>query len=52
MTLGESHRLTKLGWLKTLIAPLLGLSVVLHGALLVAPVPSRPLAEVEEDATS
>jgi hypothetical protein len=52
MTLGESHRLAQLGWLKTLIAPLLGLSVVLHGALLVAPVPSRPLAEVEEEETA
>ncbi|MEO1067933.1 MAG: hypothetical protein AAFW95_02260 [Cyanobacteria bacterium J06638_6] len=35
-------------WLKVLLAPLLGLSVLLHGLLLFSPVPSRPEPEVEE----
>ena len=39
-------------WVKLLLAPLLGLSLVLHGVLLLAPVPPRsaPEAEAEEAA--
>lgn len=36
-------------WVKLLLAPLLGLSVLLHGLLLFAPVPSRPEPEVDEE---
>ncbi|MBE9141483.1 hypothetical protein IQ254_30570 [Nodosilinea sp. LEGE 07088] len=40
----------RLTWLRGLLAPLLGLSVLLHGLLLFAPVPSRPEPVVEEEA--
>jgi hypothetical protein len=39
----------RLTWLKVLLAPLLGLSVLLHGLLLLSPVPSRPEPEVEAE---
>ncbi|MGG6237922.1 hypothetical protein ACQ4N7_04720 [Nodosilinea sp. AN01ver1] len=42
----RSRRLIQARWL---LAPLLGLSLVLHGLVLFAPLPSRPVPEVEEE---
>ncbi|HIK44895.1 MAG TPA: hypothetical protein IGR64_08395 [Leptolyngbyaceae cyanobacterium M65_K2018_010] len=45
----QTHRTVPPTWVKTLIAPLLVVSLGLHGLLLLAPVPSRPVTEAEED---
>ncbi len=46
----KSYQARSSNWVKTLAAPLFVFSIALHGLLLVAPLPSRPAPEVEEEA--
>ncbi|PSN13192.1 hypothetical protein C7293_17045 [filamentous cyanobacterium CCT1] len=52
MSTGESHKSSAPkwpSWANALVAPLLVLSVGFHALLLLAPLPSRPVPEVEEE---